>query len=67
MLLPYLETDFGSSPSLIHFSMFLPTNPGIMRARPMQTALKYGLPIASALKTPGSSENPPAMARSGTR
>ena len=45
--------------------MLLPTKPGIIRARPMQTALKYGAPMASTLKMWSSVEKPPAMARSG--
>ena len=46
--------------------MFLPTMPGIIRARPMHTALVNGAPIARTLKTWSSEEKPPAMAMSGT-
>ncbi len=49
-----------------HLSAFFPTMPGIIRARPMQTALQYGAPKARALKTWSSAENPPAKAISGT-
>ena len=51
-VVPNCETVFGSasSPSLSHWPMFLPTMPGIMIARPMQTALTYGAPMASTLK-----------------
>jgi hypothetical protein len=39
---PYRETEAGSplSSPRNHFSAFLPTMPGIIKARPMQTALQ---------------------------